>query len=87
MNITNIILFRYYKWFQSVYKLILMIILIYQKATKTERMRIASAKYKQKLIDENRYNKRLEYFREKNYMKRHYYKKPDEFLECIKPFL
>ena len=58
-----------------------------KKATKAERMRIASAKYKQKLIDENRYNKRLEYFREKNYMKRHYYKKPDEFLECIKRFL
>ena len=37
-----------------------------KKSTKAERMRIASAKYKQKLIDENRYNKRLEYFREKN---------------------
>ena len=36
-----------------------------KKATKAERMRIASAQYKQKLIDENRYNKRLEYFREK----------------------
>jgi len=58
-----------------------------KKATKAERMRNASAKYKQKLIDENRYYKRLEYFKEKNYMKRHYYKKPDEFLECIKLFL
>ena len=37
-----------------------------KKATEAERMRNASAKYKQKLIDENRYNKRLEYFREKN---------------------
>ena len=46
-----------------------------KKATKAERMRIASARYNQKLIDENRCNKR------------HYYKKPDEFLECIKLFL
>ena len=53
---------------------------------KAERVRIASAKYKQKLIDENRYYKRLEYFKEKNYMKRHYYKKPDEFLECVNFF-
>ena len=38
---------------------------IIKKTTKVERVRITSAKYKQKLIDENRYNKRLEYFREK----------------------
>lgn len=58
-----------------------------RKSKRAESMRKATAKYKQKLIDENKYGKRLEYFQNLNYMKRHYYKKPEEFVECIKNFL
>ena len=45
--------------------------------------RKAVANYKQRSIDNGKYNARLEYFRERNYFKRKYYIDVDNMLECI----